>query len=133
MTVRTLAEAAAEVLNKTRASAPADTMHKLDTAGHPAAAIHDLGGATLENPEGNSDYGSKAAAAAPSATPPGKAPASGSKEGMHKLATKQPQEHEGSPEVSPEELNGPGVSTAGHGYAHPTKEETEVSDEEVIY
>jgi hypothetical protein len=132
MTVRTLAEAAAEVLNKTRASAPADTMHKLNTSGQPGSTVHDLGGSTLENPEGNSDIGARAAAAAPSATPPGKTPASGSKEGMKKLA-KQPQETEGTPETSPEKLNGPGVSTAGHGYMQPTKEEAEVSEEEVIY
>jgi hypothetical protein len=132
MTVRTLAEAAAEVLNKTRSSAPAETMHTLNKAGQPGSEIHDLGGATLENPEGNSDIGSRAAAAAPSATPPGKAPSSSSKEGMHKLKG-HPEDHEGSPEVSPEDLNGSGVSTAGHGYMHPTKEETEASDEEVIY
>ena len=52
MTVRTLAEAAAEVLARSKSSSPAEPMPKL-----PAANWTDLGGSTLSDPNGNSDIG----------------------------------------------------------------------------
>jgi len=115
MTVRTLAEAAAEVLNKTRATAPAESMHTMPHK------VVDLGGATWENPEGT-DVGTAAASHMGKAEEPGTKPASDTKEGMKKLKG-HPEDHEGHAMVDPEHLNGPGVDTAGHGYAHPTMEE----------
>jgi hypothetical protein len=130
MTVRTLAEAAAEVLNATRASAAKEPMHKM------ATHVHDLGGSTLENPEGN-DIGSAAAAVMGKAEEPGTKPAADSKEGMKKLKG-HPEDHEGHALVDPEHLNGEGEYTAGHEYMHPTgvmKEEEafeeELTEEEV--
>lgn len=82
MARKTLAEAAAEVLNASRSGAQKEPMHKLDNTGSGLDSVHDLGGSTYETPQGG-DVGSKAAAAAPSATPPGTQPDAGSKEGMH--------------------------------------------------
>ena len=79
---KSLAEAAAEVLNASRANAAKEPMHTSGATpdGSGLGGVHDLGGATNTNPMGNVDIGSRAAAAAPSATPPGTPPASGSKE-----------------------------------------------------
>jgi hypothetical protein len=47
MTIRTLAEAAAEILNQSKAKAPSDPAKKIE------GEIEDLGGSTKETPEGN--------------------------------------------------------------------------------
>lgn len=125
MTVRTLAEAAAEILAKSRSSA-AEPMKK-----GPGNA-HDLGGSTHEKPQGDENPGAKAAALVAGSTPPGTKPDASSKEGMKKLASK-PENNMGSPKTSPEEEYN-NVSTAGHGYMKPTVSEEEIvaEDEEVI-
>ena len=64
----TLAEAAAEVLNKSRNNEK-EPMHKLGDTGSHLDTVVDLGGATYENPEG-ADTGKKTAAARGEATPP---------------------------------------------------------------
>ena len=79
MTVRTLAEAAAEVLARSKSAAPAEPTKKL-----PDANWQDLGGSTLEKPEGDA-VGTAAASAIGKATPPGPTPAAA--EPMKKLAT----------------------------------------------
>lgn len=121
MTVRTLAEAAAEILAKSK-SAPAESMKT-----GPGNA-HDLGGSTFQKPQGEDNPGAKAAALVAGATPPGAKPDASSKEGMKKLPS-QPEDKLGSPKTSPEEENG-SVSTAGHEYAQ-VKEEEEIADEVV--
>lgn len=68
MTVRTLAEAAAEILTASKSNSPAEDMKKL-----PGTEVHDLGGATHTDPAGG-PVGVKAAAAVSKATPPGKTP-----------------------------------------------------------
>jgi hypothetical protein len=65
--MKTLAEAAAEILTKSKADSPAEPMHKLANG----AEVVDLGGSTLEKPEGD-EIGKKAAAAIPQAPVPGK-------------------------------------------------------------
>ena len=131
MKPRTLAEAAAEVLASSKAKATHATMQKgLDVyKDHPAAEVHDLGGATYEHPEGD-DVGKKAADAAHTATAPGAQPAADTKEKMHKV--KDPSDHEGSEKVKPPfaTQSGHPEATAGHEVA-PHHEEVE-SDEEVI-
>ena len=114
MTVRTLAEAAADVLNATRKSAPSEPMHKM------SAEVEDLGGATWENPEG-SHVGGIAAKNRSQATPPGVAPSSETSEKMKKLPP-QVQDTAVKYMKSAEDLNDH-PDTAGHGYAHPTKSE----------
>lgn len=64
--MKTLAEAAAEILMKTKSDSPAEPMKKL--AG---AEVVDLGGSTLDKPEGD-EIGKKAAAAVAQAPAPGK-------------------------------------------------------------
>lgn len=81
---KTLAEAAAEVLNASIAGASKEPMHKLADTGSGLDSVRDIGGATFETPQGG-DVGSNSAAGAPSATPPGTQPSVG-KEPMHKLA-----------------------------------------------
>lgn len=71
---RTLAEAAADVLNATRKGG--EPMHTLPNSGSGLDGVVDLGGATFEDPQGG-DVGKRAAAAAPSATAPGAKPAVG--------------------------------------------------------
>jgi len=85
MARKTLAEAAAEILNASRGSAK-EPMHKLAGTGSGLDSTHDLGGSTFADPQGG-DIGSKAAAAAPSATPPGATPAVGSEPMKHQVAT----------------------------------------------
>lgn len=68
MTVRTLAEAAAEILTASKANSPAEPMKKL--AG---AEVVDLGGATHTDPAGG-PVGAKASEKMTKATPPGKTP-----------------------------------------------------------
>lgn len=65
MTIRTLAEAAAEVLKASKSGAPQDPPQKLE------GEVQDLGGSTYEKPEGDA-VGVNAAAHAEKATPPGK-------------------------------------------------------------
>ena len=68
MTVRSLSEAAADVLARSQSSADKEPMHTL--AG---TEVQDLGGATIEKPEGN-DVGRQAAAKISQAAKPGPAP-----------------------------------------------------------
>jgi hypothetical protein len=68
MTVRSLSEAAADVLARSQSSADKEPMHTL--AG---AEVQDLGGSTIEKPEGN-DVGRQAAAKISQAAKPGPAP-----------------------------------------------------------
>lgn len=73
MTVRTLAEAAADVLKGSQASASKAPMQKLPDTGSQLDAVVDLGGSTFEDPQGG-DVGKNAAAAGPGkAAQPGKA------------------------------------------------------------
>ena len=60
MTVRTLAEAAAEVLNGSRSSTPRAPMPKLADTGSGLDGVTDLGGASFEEPQGG-DIGKRAA------------------------------------------------------------------------
>lgn len=68
MTVRSLSEAAADVLARSQSSADKEPMHKLG-----GAEVQDLGGSTIEKPEGN-DVGRQAAAKISQAAKPGPAP-----------------------------------------------------------
>ena len=65
--MKTLAEAAAEILMKSKSDSPAEPMTKL--AG--GAEVVDLGGSTLDKPEGD-EIGKKAAAVVSQAPAPGK-------------------------------------------------------------
>lgn len=131
MTTKTLREAAMDVLNASLAKAPKEGMHSFKDMGpQPAGTIVDLGGATIENPQGN-EIGKVAANARGSANPPGVKPDASSKEGMKKLPT-QPGETAGSPHTSPDEEDGAHPATGGAltstSYAHPTSGGT-VSEE----
>jgi hypothetical protein len=131
MTVRTLAEAAAEVLSKSKTTAAHEPMHKgLDKySSMPAAHVVDLGGATHENPEGT-HVGKVTADHRGTATPPGVKPAADTKQAMKHL-NPQAQNTEAHPALAdPEHLNGPHVDTAGHDYAHPTINEKKHHEEE---
>lgn len=79
---KSLAEAAAEILNGSRASAAKEPMHTSGATpdGSGLGSVQDLGGSTNADPMGNVDIGSKAAAGTPSATPPGTPPDAKSKE-----------------------------------------------------
>ena len=68
MTVRSLSEAAADVLARSQSSADKEPMHKLG-----GAEVQDLGGSTIDKPEGN-DVGRQAAAKISQAAKPGPAP-----------------------------------------------------------
>jgi len=126
MSHKTLSEAAAEVLNKSRANAYSEPM-KHETAQPASTGEVKLSGATLENPEGGA-VGKETAAARPTATPPGVAPPADSKEGIKKLPS-QPGETAGRELVKPEDLNG---EQGDKTYVHPTKsEEVELTDEEL--
>lgn len=118
MTVRTLAEAAAEVLARSKSSSPAEPMPKL-----PAANWTDLGGSTLSDPNGNSDYGAKAAALVSKAAAPGK-PAPVGQEGAKKLSP-QPQ-NAVKALVEPEELQ------SSNKYPTAIAEEEYVNEEDVL-
>jgi hypothetical protein len=126
MTVRTLAEAAAEVLARSKSSSPAEPMKNLQ-----GANFVDLGGSTLKDPNGNSDYGAKAAALVGKATAPGK-PAPVGQEGMKKLSP-QPQ-NAVKALVEPEDLQGnterPLMSPNIHGKS--IAEEEYVDEEDVL-
>jgi hypothetical protein len=145
MAIKSLAEAAAEVLNKSRSDSQKEPMHKLDNTGSHLDGVVDLGGATYENPAGD-ETGKKAAAARGVATPPGVQPDADKKAPMEKLESgnggnpenQRPNSKEAAKtssqkagEVSsPEEHDG--AHGAEHGeYAHPTKEEVEITDEEL--
>jgi roadblock/LC7 domain-containing protein len=80
MTVRSLSEAAADVLARSQSSADKEPMHKL--AG---VEVQDLGGATITDPAGN-DIGRQAAAKMSQATKPGPAPKVGASP-MQKLGS----------------------------------------------
>lgn len=125
MTVRTLAEAAAEVLNKTRASAPAEHMHKGVEHYHdqPASHVIDLGGATHHHPQGT-DVGSAASHEHGQAEYPGVKPDASMHEPMKHLKP-QAQNTDAHPAYhSPEEENGEehddSEFSAHAKYAHPT-------------
>lgn len=65
--MKTLAEAAAEILMKSKSDSPAEPMKKLASG----AEVVDLGGSTLDKPEGD-EIGKKAAAVLSQAPAPGK-------------------------------------------------------------
>jgi hypothetical protein len=65
MTIRTLAEAAAEILKASKSGAPQEPLKKLE------GEVEDLGGSTTEKPEGDA-IGANASKNAKRATPPGK-------------------------------------------------------------
>lgn len=126
MTVRTLAEAAAEVLARSKAVAPSEPMKKMD------ANYVDLGGSTIENPEGNA-VGQEAAKVVGKAAAPGKpAPV-----GQDPMKTLSPQ-----PQNSVSALVNPPAATVsgkfdavGKAVANPANvaEEEEVAEEDVIF
>jgi hypothetical protein len=123
MTVRTLAEAAAEVLARSKSAAPADPTKKL-----PDANWQDLGGSTLENPAGGS-VGTAAASGVGKATPPGPTPAAA--EPMKKLATPAANSLGKALVNPPAATPSGGYDTAGHPVAS-FHEEEEVDADEVI-
>lgn len=125
MTVRTLAEAAAEVLARSKSAAPAEPTKKL-----PDANWQDLGGSTLENPAGDS-VGTNAASGIGKAAAPG-TPAPVGQEPMKKLAP-QPQQTAVKALVNPPAatVSGSPSATAGHPVAS-FHEEEEVDADEVI-
>ena len=126
MTVRTLAEAAAEVLARSKSSSPAEPMKNLQ-----GANFVDLGGSTLQDPNGNLDIGARAAALVGRAAAPGK-PAPVGQEGMKKLSP-QPQ-NDVKALVNPEDIQGnterPLMSPNIHGKA--IAEEEYVDEEDVL-
>lgn len=130
---RTLAEAAADVLNKSRTSSPKEPMHKLDNSGSGLDGVVDLGGATHENPAGTA-IGAKASEVRSQASPPGIQPSKDTKAPRENIETKrgkQPQTQSAGEVSSPTEHDG--AHGASHGeYVHPTSEEVETSttDEE---
>jgi hypothetical protein len=132
MSHKTLSEAAAEVLNKSRRDSYSEPM-KHETPQPASSGEVKLSGQTLEDPQGGA-VGVETAAARPQATPPGVKPPSDSNEPMKKLAT-QPGETAGRALVSPEDLNGSMAATGGKltgaDYMHPTTEDVELTDEEL--
>ena len=131
MTIRSLTEAAKEVLDKSRASATKEGMKKLPSDGANGSE-KDIGGASLENPEGN-EVGTASASSVSQAEFPGTASdGADSPEAMKKLPHQPGSEGsgEGRPLESPEGLNG-GQSAKKGSYMHPTSEETELSAEEL--
>jgi hypothetical protein len=126
MTVRTLAEAAAEVLARSKSSSPAEPMKNLQ-----GANFVDLGGSTLQDPNGNMDIGARAAALVGRAAAPGK-PAPIGQEGMKKLSP-QPQ-NSVKALANPEDIQGntetPLMSPNIHGRA--IAEEEYVDEEDVL-
>ena len=122
MTVRTLAEAAADVLARSKAVAPTEPMHK-------SANWADLGGSTLEDPAGG-PVGANAAALVKGATPPG-TPAPVGQEPMKKLAP-QPQQSVNALVSPPAATPSGAYDTAGHPVANVHEDEDTHEDEEVI-
>jgi intracellular sulfur oxidation DsrE/DsrF family protein len=122
MSHKSLAEAAAEVLNKSRADSVHEPMHSEPEQPASSGKV-DLGGVTYEDPEAT-HVGQITAAHRTQAEKPGVQPAEDSEEAMKKLPT-QPGQTAGRPLAAPPALSGPGVSTAGYEYAHPTTEEIE--------
>lgn len=122
MTVRTLAEAAADVLARSKAVAPSEPMNKSN------ANWTDLGGSTLEDPAGG-PVGTNAAALVGSAKAPG-APAPVGQEPMKKLAP-QPQQAVNALVSPPAATPSGAFDTAGHPVAN-VHEDEEYSEEEVI-
>lgn len=142
MAHKTLSEAAAEVLNKSRMDSVKMPMQNLQSVRgeQPLGNVVDLGGATHKDPEGNS-VGNVTAAHRPEATPPGVQPAADSDEHMKKLETAgggrsaaaSVSLQKAGEKVSPTENNGTGEYTAGADYMHPTihGEEFEMTEEEL--
>ena len=141
MSHKSLAEAAADVLNKSRADSVHMPMQKLQDVRGPqpnGVGEVDLGGATHKNPQGNS-IGKVTAAHRHDATPPGVQPDPDTNEPMHQLDKAGGGREEaskvtltkGHPTTSPDEQDGEGVFTAGHEYMHPTTEELEMTEEEI--
>lgn len=142
MSHKSLTEAAAEVLNKSRADAVKMPMQDLETVrgAQPAAQGRvDLGGATHEDPQGNA-IGKVTAAHRSEATPPGVAPADASDtkmktlsgEGGSRASAAATSLQKAGEHTSPDENNGTGVSTAGHEYQHPVHgEEVELTAAEL--
>jgi intracellular sulfur oxidation DsrE/DsrF family protein len=124
MSHKTLSEAAAEVLNKSRADAYSQPAAKLSGDGASGAEV-DVGGSTLEDPEGN-EVGTKTAddvkqAAKPGVASDGADPAEAPKKLVAPAASAQ-----GRPLVTPETM----ISGAKE-LMHPTTEEVELTAEEL--
>lgn len=119
MARKTLAEAAAEVLNASRSGAAKEPMHKLDNTGSGLDSVHDIGGVTFDEPQGG-DVGSKSAAGAPSATPPGTAPSVGA-EPMHKQVASANAQSQGTNKTDLDDA----MSTAGDKVKSHANEETD--------
>ncbi len=79
---RTLKEAAADILNRSRVDSPKDSMNRLGNTGSGLDGVQDLGGATNDNPQGLG-VGTLAAKGTPRATPPGTQPDPDTEEEMH--------------------------------------------------
>lgn len=122
MKVRTLAEAAAEVLAKSKASATAEPTKKLE------GEVHDLGGATYDHPEGTS-VGTAAAGVVGSATAPGK-PSTNAPEAMKKLPPQEQNKVKALANPPAGTAGGSPSATAGHALAQVAEEE--VVEDEVI-
>ena len=122
MKVRSLQEAAADVLARSRAEGSKEPMHTMDKT------IVDLGGASYENPQGTA-VGKITADHRTAATAPGKS-VQDNGQPPKKIEGEEGQKSHGE-ETSPDEENG--KRAADHGsYAHPTNEEsteTTASDE----
>lgn len=140
MSHKSLTEAAAEVLNKSRTDSVKMPMQTLqDVRGkQPNGDTVDLGGATHKDPQGN-EIGKVTAAHRSEATPPGVAPADDSDtkmktlsgEGGSRASAAATSLQKAGEHTSPDDNNGTGVSTAGHEYMHPTKEEVELTPAEL--
>lgn len=126
MTVRTLAEAAAEVIARSKSSSPAEPMKNLQ-----GANFVDLGGSTLQDPNGNLDLVARAAALVGRAAAPGK-PSPVGQEGMKKLSPQS--QNAVKALVNPEDIQGnterPLMSPNIHGRA--IAEEEYVDEEDVL-
>jgi hypothetical protein len=141
MTAMTLKEAAAEVLNATRANAPKEPMQNLQAvrgkqpnAGSGPDNANDLGGATHEDPNGG-DVGARAVALRSKANPPGQLPDASSKEEMKKLP-KQPAEDQAGAVSSPAEYDSDAAPSGGPldtdvEYMQSANEEVELTPEEL--
>jgi hypothetical protein len=115
MSHKTLAEAAAEVLNKSRATAPSEPMHHEPSQPASDGAVN-LGGVTYDNPQAT-PVGKITAANRKQAEKPGAKP-DNDEAPMEKLPEQPGSEGSslGSAKVSPDDLNG----TQAGSYAKPT-------------
>jgi hypothetical protein len=139
--MKTLAEAAAEVLNKSRNSGGM-TFQKstggetVSGVSNPLSTVVDLGGATYENPAGDKT-GSKAAAARPQASAPKGPEKSGDQNfgGLDVDKRVGVKDAHATSNVTAGAVSSPdkhdGAHGADHGeYAHPTMEEVQLTEEE---